>query len=166
VSRAGKKLLGQDPSGGIDRVAGGVPAGDLASRHGFLGWAWTTLVSVAFLIDVLQQHVSSRGVLVYDRHLLDALVTLDFFYGGVDLRLHQAMVRRGLPKPQLAIYLDVPAEVALTRKPGDIFGEYVIRGQLDRYEAHRRAVENLRQLDGCRPTDELAAVVTRWLAEL
>lgn len=166
LSRAGKKLLGQDPAGGIDRVAGGVPADDLASRHGLLGWTWAMVVTLAFLIDVLQQHVSSRGVIVYDRHLLDALVTLDFFYGGVDLRLHQAMVRRGLPKPLLSVYLDVPAEVALARKPGDPFGEHVVRGQLERYEAHRNEVKNLRQLDGRRPTEDLAAVVTRWLAEL
>jgi thymidylate kinase len=124
------------------------------------------LVTLSFLVDVRLQHVKGRGVLLYDRHLLDALVTLDFVYEGVDLRLHRAVVRRGLPKPQLSVYLDVPAEVAVTRKPEDIFGEYAIRRQLESYEARRGEVEDLRRLDGTRPPEELAAVVTRWLAEL
>jgi hypothetical protein len=166
LSRAGKKLLRQDPSGGITRVAGGIPAGDLASRRGILGWIWVTVVTLAFLADVRQQHLRSRGVLLYDRHLLDALVTLDFFYEGVDLRLHQAMIRRGLPKPLMSIYLEVPEEVALARKPGDEFGKYVIHGQLKRYSARRGEIDDLCQLDGTSTMNELAAVVTRWIAEL
>lgn len=167
LARAGKKLLGQDLSPGIERIAaGGVPASDLASRRGIFGWTWAMLVTFLFLVDVRQRHVRGRGVLLYDRHLLDALVTLDFIYEGVDLRLHRTMVRRGLPKPALAVYLDVPAEVALPRKPEDIYGEYGIRRQLESYDAHRHEVEDLRQLNGSRPAGELAAVVTRWIANL
>jgi hypothetical protein len=167
LSRAGKKLLSQDPSGGLDRIAGGTPAGDLPSRRGILGWTWAMVVTLAFVGDVRWQHLRSRrGVLLYDRHLLDALVTLDFFYGGVDLSLHQAIVRRGLPKPLLSIYLDVPVEVALARKPGEVFGEYTVRGQLEGYKAHCGEVEGLRRLDACRPADELATMVVRWLAEM
>ncbi len=167
LASAAKKLLGQDPSPGLKRVAGGVsPAGDLASRRGILGWTWAMLVILSFLMDVRRQHLRGRGVLLYDRHLLDALVTLDFVYEGVDLRLHRALVCRGLPKPALSVYLDVPAEVASARKPEDIFGEYAIRRQLESYEVRRDEVENLRRMDGGRPADELAAEVTRWLAEL
>lgn len=166
LARAGKKLLGHDPSPGVERVGGGVPAGDLVSRHGIVGWTWAMLVTLSFLMDVHRQHVKGRGVLLYDRHLLDALVTLDFVYGGADLHLHRAVVRRGLPKPRLSVYLDVPAEVALARKPGDMFGEYAVRRQLEGYEACCGEVEDLRRLDGSHPADELAAVVTRWLARL
>lgn len=167
LSGFGKKLLGHDPAGGLDRIAQGTPARDLASRRGLLGWTWALVVALAFVGDVRQQLLRSRrGVILYDRHLLDALVTLEFFYGGVDLSLHQAVVRRGLPKPLLSVYLDVPPEVALARKPGETFGEYTVRGQLERYKAHRGEIEGLRQLDGRRPADELAAVVIRWLAEL
>ena len=166
LARVGKKFLGQDPSPGIVRVAGGMSADDLVSRRGILGWMWAMLVTLAFLVNVRQKHLRSRGILLYDRHLLDALVTLDFFYRGVDLRLHRTVVRRGLPKPRLSVYLEVSAEVALARKPGDVFGEHVVRGQLQNYNAHRGEVEDLRRLDGRRSADELAAVVTRWLAEL
>ena len=172
LAHAGKKLLGQDASWGAARVARGVPAGDLASRRGILGWTWVMLVTLSFLADVRQQHARRHGVLLYDRHLLDALVQLDFVYGGVNLRLHRAVMRRALPKPQLSVYLDVPVEVAFARKPEpegpeDIFtGEYVIRRQLESYEARRGEVENLRRLDGSHTAEELAAIVTRWLVEL
>lgn len=166
LARAGKKLLGQEPSPGLDRMAEGGPAGGLASRRGIVGWTWTMLVTLSFLIDVRRQHIRASGVLLYDRHLLDALATLDFVYEGVDLRLHRAVVRRGLPKPSLSLYLDVPVEVAVARKPGDMFGEYAVRRQLESYEACRDEVEDLRRLSGTRPADELAAIVTRWLAEL
>jgi hypothetical protein len=76
------------------------------------------------------------------------------------------MIQRGLPKPLLSIYLEVPEEVALARKPGDEFGKYVIHGQLKRYEARRGEVKDLRQLDGTSPMDELATRVTRWIVSL
>jgi hypothetical protein len=44
--------------------------------------------------------------------------------------------------------------------------EYAVRRQLESYEANRGEVEGLRRLDGTRPADELAAVVTRWIAGL
>jgi hypothetical protein len=166
VARVGKKLLGQDLSPGVERIAGGAPVGALTSRRGLIGWIWTMLVTLSFLMDVRRQHVRGRGVLLYDRHLLDALVTLDFVYGGVNLRVHRAMIRRSLPKAKLSVYLDVPAEVALARKPGDMFGEYAVRRQLEGYESCLSEMEDLRRLDGNRGADELAAIVTRWLAEL
>jgi thymidylate kinase len=165
-ARIAKKILRQDPSPGVVRVGGGVPARDLVSRRSIVGWTWTMLVTLSFLADVYKQHARGRGVLLYDRHLLDALVTLDFVYEGMDLRPHRALVRRGLPKALLSVYLDVSAEIALARKPGDIFGERAIRGQLEKYKARHGEVEGLRRLDGSRPMDELAAVVTRWLAGL
>ena len=167
LARVGKKLLGGDPSPGVDGVARGVVhASDLASRRGILGWTWAMLVTLSFLMDVRLQHVRGRGVLLYDRHLLDALVTLDLVYEGVDLRLHRALVRRSLPKPTLSVYLDVPAEVALDRKPGDMFGEHAVRRQLKGYETYWSEVGHLRRLDGSCPADELAGVVTRWLVDM
>jgi thymidylate kinase len=165
LARAGKKLLSHDTLPGVERIGGGVPAGELASRHGVFGWTWAMLVTLSFLVDVRRQHIRGRGVLLYDRHLLDALATFDLVYEGVDLRMHRALVRRCLPKPTISIYLDVTAEEALARKPEDMFGEYAIRRQLESYEARLGEVGDLRRLDGSRPADELAVVVTRWLTE-
>ncbi len=172
--RAAKKLLGENTaSTGATQIAMGRPAGDLASRRGLVGWAWAMVVTLSFLVDVRKQHASSRGIVLYDRHLLDALVHLDFVYASVNLRLHRAVVRQGLPKPLLSVYLDVPAEVALGRlarkpeEPGDIFvGERVVCCQLKLYESRYSEAEDLRRLDGGRPANELAAIVIRWMAEL
>jgi len=165
LARTAKRLLKQDSAPGMARVAGGTPAGELVSRRGVLGWTWATLVTLSFIVNVRRQQLRGRGVVLYDRHLLDALVTLDFVYEGVDLRMHRALIRRGLPKPFLSVYLDVPTEVAVARKPEDMFGEYAVRRQLESYEARRKEIEGLLRLDGHRPADELAEVVTRWLAE-
>lgn len=165
LGSAAKKLLGQDSAPGMVRVAKGTPSGDLASRRGVLGWTWATLVTLSFLVSIRQQHLRGRGVVLYDRHLLDALVTLDFVYEGVNLRMHRGLIRRGLPKPFLSVYLDVPSEVAVARKPEDTFGEYAVRRQLEGYEARRDEIESIRRLDGCRPAGELAEMVTRWLAQ-
>ncbi len=169
LARVAKRLLRQDSSWGSVRVAKGASAGDLSSRRGVVGWTWTMLVALRFVADVRWQQMRGGGVLMCARYLLDALVHLGFSYEGVNLRLHRAVVRRGLPKPLLAVYLDVPAEVALARKPeepGDLYsGEYVVRRQLEGYEANRGEVEGLRRLDANRPAEELAAVVPRWLAE-
>lgn len=164
-----KKLLGHDDSWGSAKIAAGVPAGELTSRRGVTGWTWAMLVILSFLADVRWQHIKGRGVLLYDRHLLDALVHLDFVYGGADLRLHRALVRRLMPKPALAVYLDVPAEVAVSRKPTepwDIYvGEYVVRRQIEGYEARLDEVEDLHRMDGNAPAEELAVAVTRMLAK-
>lgn len=88
-----------------------------------------------YLIKVGWQHVRGRGVVLYDRHLLDAMVHLDFVYEGVDLSLHRALIQRALPRTALSIYLDVPVKVAMARKPEeseDVYcGEYSVRRQLE-----------------------------------
>ncbi len=171
LARAVKKLLRQDTSSWASaQVAKGQSAGDVSSRRGIVGWTWTMLVVISFLLNVRRQHIKGRGVILYDRHLLDALVHLDYIYEGVDLRAHRTILRRGLPKPQLSVYLDVSEEVALARKPldaEDIYsGQYAVRRQLESYAAFRGELRNLCVLDGTRPADYLAAKVIRTIAQL
>ena len=159
VSRVGRRLFGRNPVPKELQVARGMPLGPRASRQGIIGWTWVTLLTFRFLATTLRQHIEGRGVLVYDRHVLDALATFDTVYEGVDTRMHRAVVRRVFPKPALSLYLDVPAEVARARKPEDIFEEVAIRRQLERYEVHSAGFESLYRLDACSPTEELAATV-------
>jgi thymidylate kinase len=105
-------------------------------------------------------------VVVYDRHLLDALVTLDFVYQGVDLRLHRALVRRFLPRAALSVYLDVAPTVAASRKSDDLFGEVAVRAQLDRYAALVAQIPRLRVMDGDRSVESLASEIVGELARL
>lgn len=157
-----KRALGQGSAPGVRRVAAGET---LPWRRGPVGWAWAMLITLSFLADVRWQHLRGTGILLYDRHVLDAVVTLDFVYGGVDLRLHRSLIRRLLPRAALSIYLDVPPAVAVARKPGDSFGEYAVIRQIAGYAGSSGQVPDLRRLDATRPAGELAAEVFRLLVD-
>jgi thymidylate kinase len=105
-------------------------------------------------------------VVVYDRHLLDAIVTLDFVYGHSGVRAQSALVRALLPKADLTFYLDVPADVAVARKPGDSYGAFAVREQLARYEEWLVEVPDIVILDGSRPPEDLATEVLAWIPAL
>ena len=132
VARLARRALRQSSEPAMQRVAKGMPA-ESASRRGALGWAWAMLIVGSFLADVWRRHLRTAGVVLYDRHALDAEVTLAFVYRGVDLRFHHWLVRRALPKADLTIYLHADAEVAAARKPGDTFGAHAIAAQLEEY---------------------------------
>jgi thymidylate kinase len=162
TARVAHRVFRLGPAPSVRSVAGG--ESDLASRRGALGRLWAVCVSVAFALDVRRRHAKSRGVVLYDRHLLDALVTLDFVYDGVDLGVARWIVRRAVPRAVFCLYVDVPAEVALERKPGDTFGEHAIRRQLEYYAARRGEFPDLVVLDGRRSLDELRMEALRHLA--
>lgn len=132
VAKVAKRALGERPEPGVRSVAAGdtrVPR----SRQGALGLLWATAVVASYVADSWRFHIAAQGVVVYDRHAVDAAVTLDVLYGGLDLRAHRAAVNRLLPRPDVHVYLDVPADVAVARKPGDTIGERAVHRQLERY---------------------------------
>jgi thymidylate kinase len=104
-------------------------------------------------------------VVVYDRHLADALVMLDTAYPGVDLRRAEMLIRRFLPPAAFTLYLEVPPDVAATRKPDDAFGQDFIRRQIDRYGVRLKEVRPLVRLDGTRPEAEVASDALRLVLE-
>jgi thymidylate kinase len=151
-----KRLLRQAPEPGL-RVVAEQDGARLASRSGLVGWTWAALVCASFLSGVWRQHRAATGVVLYDRHLVDALATLDFAYQGVDLRLHHRLVRALLPRADVRIYLDVPAEVSVQRKPDDLIGAAAVRRQLDAYQEWLVRVPPTLRLDATRIPAELAA---------
>jgi thymidylate kinase len=161
TARLAHRLLHLGPAPTVRAVAGGEPG--LASRRGTVGWLWAVCVSVAFVGDVRRRHAGARGVVLYDRHLLDALVTLDFVYEGVDLRLARWIVRRAVPRARLCLYVEVPVDVAVARKPGDTFGEYAVRRQLDGYATRRKEFPGVVVLDGQADPDDLTLRALRHL---
>jgi thymidylate kinase len=121
---------------------------------------------LTFVRKARKEHRHGRGILLYDRHLLDALVTLDVVYEGVRLGLQRSLVRRLLPTADLTLLLTVPASVALARKPADMFTEAVLERQAERYAALRPSLSDVRELDGTHPLRELAAEAFRLVAEI
>jgi thymidylate kinase len=151
-----------DTTTGSRRVA--APNGPTpVSRRGALGWSWALIVTLAYLVDVRRQHRRACGVAIYDRHGVDAEVSLDFLYGGGGRRLHKLLVRLVLPSADLAYYVEVDVDTALERKPGNAFGRYAIEEQLWRYQAAMG--EDLRVLDGSLPPEQLVGRVLNELAD-
>jgi thymidylate kinase len=165
LAALGKRVLRQDPQPGIRAIAAGERSETLPSRRGWVGWAWSLLVTISFVLDVRRRHYGGRGVVLYDRHLLDALATLEFAYPGVDTRLHEILVRRSLPRAAVSFYLDTPADVALARKPGDAFGAHAVSTQLAVYDRLLERAAGVRILDGTDPPEELAHTALRHLVE-
>jgi thymidylate kinase len=164
LSRRIKPLLGQAPGPGVRTVARG-NGSRLPSRRGLVGWIWSLLVTLAFLADVWRQHLAAQGVVLYDRHVTDAVVTLDVLYSGPDLRVQRALARRLMPRTTLTAYLTIDPETAAGRKPGDMIGLQAIRAQLDRYETEVAGLERLLRLDGLMPPQYNAReIVERLLA--
>lgn len=150
----GKRILRQDPAPALRAMA--TPAAERpASRRGPVGWVWALLVTLSFLAGVRRRHAAASGVVVYDRHLVDALATLDFAYAGVDLRLPHRLLLTLLPAADVRLYLDVPPEVSIDRKPDDLLGEHAVRSQLARYAYWLDRLPPATRLDGTRPTAQL-----------
>jgi hypothetical protein len=162
VAQLVKRALGQPPEPGIRAVGRG--GGDaLASRRGVIGWVWTALVSASFLRDVWSRTAGRRGVVVYDRHALDALVTLEVVYPNVDTRIQRWLLQRLLPRVGVALLVDVDAALARARKPDDLFDVSVLADQVRRYRAGAGPRTNI--LDGAAPPAEVARdALTRILA--
>ena len=151
-----KRRRGDDAAPSIALISAD-PERVVAARTGAIGWLWSMLVTVAFLVGVRRQHAAARGVVLYDRHLVDALATLEFAYAGADLRAQRWLVRRFLPKADLAFFLELPAEEAVRRKQGDPIGERAVRRQLDAYAEWLPRVPALARLDATRPASEVRA---------
>ncbi len=152
-----KRRRGADETPGIGRISAD-PDAVLGSRRGVQGWVWSMLVTTAFVLGVRRQHRAASGVVLYDRHVLDALVTLDFAYTGADLRLQRWLVRRFVPRADVALHLVIEADEAVRRKPGDPIGERAVRRQLEAYADIAPTLPPSVPLDATDSRDELAAV--------
>lgn len=159
IARIARRGLGQGSEPAMQRVAKGLPVAS-PSRRGAVGWAWALLITVSFVIDVWRRHLSTAGVVLYDRHAIDAEVTLAFVYRGVDLRFHHWLVRTVLPRADVAVYLEIGADEAASRKPQDTFGAHAIRAQLEEYARLLPDRPQIRRLD---TGTDVAALVAAML---
>jgi thymidylate kinase len=136
--RYAKRLLRQRSEPAMRDVDG---AHRLPSRRGVLGFAWCLVVTVTYLRHVRTQLRTPTPTIICDRYLLDAVVTLRVFYGDSLTRLPIFLVRHLLPPADLTLYLRVPVEVALSRKPGDTIGRAAVTRQVQAYETEARRMQ-------------------------
>jgi thymidylate kinase len=140
---------------GIQQLAEGGDPTQIASRRGVVGWLWLTLVTMAFVWTVWRETGQAKGVVIYDRHLLDALGTIDVFYRGVDSRLHRRAVRALMPPADLTVWLVVDPEAAVSRKPGDMIGRDLVTAQHESYLRQSGSVPGLIEVDATRPPEDI-----------
>jgi thymidylate kinase len=164
VAQLGKRLLREDPTPGVRRMAADTPQA-VRSRRGLLGWAWSMAITGAFLANVWRQHLAAQGVVVYDRHLPDAMATMDVLYRGSDLRVQRALIRLLLPRADLTVYLDIPADVAVQRKPGDTIGAGAVAAQLASYQSLLQSAPNTVVIDATQPPADTALQILARLSD-
>jgi thymidylate kinase len=170
-ARAIKRGLAQLPIGplaggnrqGVDdrllsRTEPGTPAfgpARTASAH-----AWSTVTTLA---NALAFRRASRGVrvcgriVIYDRYVLDTVVELRFRYSPDGrMRFQENLVRLLAPKPRRAYLLDLPPDIAHSRKPDWSVDQTRLRADLYR---RARAELGVISLDASRPMHEIGQEV-------
>lgn len=101
------------PSSGARRISARPPVVDA-------GWSLLVAGTDAAEERVRQARYTAAGrVLLRDRYLLDSLVHVVDRYGDHQTRLARMAMRRFTPQATVAFLLEIPAEVAQARKPGE-----------------------------------------------
>jgi hypothetical protein len=147
LARKVRKLRNDDVTG-IRRLAEGQATETISSRKGITGWVWLCLITFAYLADIHGQTRKASGVVIYDRHLLDALATVDALYEGVPSDLQRRLIRWMIPKADLSVWLDLDPELAAARKPDDLIGADLVAKQAVAYRRYASLVSGLRRHDG------------------
>jgi thymidylate kinase len=151
------RQLDRSKKPGQSLLAGANPALLGGRQNAVLTQVWATIVGLASAGHyrmVALRHAGSGRLIVFDRFALDTFAQLRFFYGSQrKFALQRALIRILCPTPIAAWLLDVPAEVALARKPEQYdLAQLKQQERLLREEAARLGVT---RLDGTRPMPEL-----------
>ncbi|MGC8876989.1 hypothetical protein [Thermus sp.] len=147
------RIMGSKATGPVVDPHGKPLRGSLASlaKLGLFIMDWT----IGYCFDLV--HLRAKGMLlVFDRHFVDLWVDpMRYRYGGPlwVARLVGVLV----PKPDLFIFLDLPAEVAHARKQEVLLEE--VRRLRKRYLELARSLPNAHVVDASRPLEEVVADV-------
>ena len=128
-------------------------------RRTAVGWAWVVLVTLVNVVDS-RRAIAARspdGAVVCDRWTADNLVDLQLRYGRHAVA--EWLLKRALPRPDLALLLRVDPVTAAARKPGDqSLG--ALRAMAVLYDA-RAAELGLTEVDARAPISQVQAAVER-----
>ena len=137
------------------------PASRLRRRFGTVNDAWVTVVAVAHSRAqrrATAPHIRAGRAVICDRYTLDAAAFLRFRYGeGRRFRRQVRLLERLSPRPLRAYHVDVPADVAHTRK-AEQYSLDELERQTRLYREERNAL-GVTALDGERPREELCTEV-------
>ena len=101
-----------------DRI---MPAALQDSRLGRQAWVYAVVVvNLIHLWGAVLRRRPGTSVLVFDRFTPDAAVKLELHFQrtrGIDIRAQRWLFERLTPHPEVAFWVDVPADVALSRRP-------------------------------------------------
>ncbi len=180
--RAGKRLLrgGRSssdnlrPTGGSNASAGDYRA-YLASTQGILKrrglytlWQHISLLEHAVEIwAMVLPHLMRKNIVVCDRYLHDSIVRVAVLAGIDAAQLpHQLRLlgRYPVPRPTIGFLIDVPSEVAFSRKD-DIPDIEFLERRVPLYRAAADAL-NFHTVDGNRSPDQVAAQVWQKVSPL
>ena len=128
-------------------------------RSPWLRWGWSWLTTIELLLSYWR-HVALPlavgRVVICDRYVCDAFADRAAYFGEqlAERRLAAQVLRLLTPRPRVAYWLDVPAEVAQSRS-GDPMPEAFLAAQSAAYSRMTGLCE-LRRLDGAAPKEAIA----------
>ncbi len=140
---------------------------ELRRQSPFMTQGWATIVALANSLTqrrAVRYHLRRRRTVICDRYVLDSVVHLRYRYGEERKFRWQACLIKALsPKPVASYFLDVPPEVALSRK-----AEQYSLDQLNRQARLYKATYQrlgVKRLDGERPAEDLCEEIAPevWL---
>jgi thymidylate kinase len=120
---------------------------------------WVTAVvavNVLHLWRVVLRRRPGTSVLVFDRSTPDAAVKMEFHFAhtrGIDIRVQRWLFDRLTPRPDVAVWVDVPAEVAAARRPEEPLERLTT---MRAHYGHITPRYGLNRVDGTHPRDALA----------
>ena len=134
------------------------------------GPTWVVTRLVCYALDQCleeprrRRKLASNALLFHDRHLVEiACVPQHHRYGYSGPGWLTCWIGWLVPKPDLIILLDVPAEILQARKQDVSFEESA--RQREAFRAHCAAMPNARVVDGTQPVADVAADVKRAIVE-
>ena len=124
--------------------------------------AWATIVALANSVTqrrIVRHHLRRGRIVICDRYVLDSVVHLRYRYGEErTFRWQARLIKAASPRPVASYFLDVPAEVALSRKAEQYnLGQLTQQARLYREEHSHLGVK---RVDGERAVQELCAEIT------
>ena len=141
----------------------------LTLRHPIFAWGHTATILIDYYLQIwlkLLPHLLGRHTVVVDRYIYDTIISdlaahLGYSLAKAEKAIHTAL--KLLPRPSLVILLDLPEEVAFSRKTDVPHVDYL--GERRPYYLHLTTHPEIELFNGEMSQEELLQATLRKLAE-